>query len=321
MTDFSSSSATPKINRASSSTDWTGSSTGPAPADHSAWSPLSRRENTLRTLAAILHTRSLMIGLVIVVPTVIVGVFANHLTPYDPTQINATELLQAPSFEHWLGTDALGHDTFSQIIVGSQISLEVGFLSVLGGMLVGIALGMLSGYTGGRVDDGIMWLMDALLVFPGLVLALTITTFLGVSLWNIIFALMITLLPAMTRLVRGQVMSIQQCEFVLAAHAVGVPHVRVMVRHILPNLLGLVIVQGAISTGSAIITEASLSFLGMGVPPPTPSWGRMLQDGYSFLLINPWVSVAPGAAIFIVVFGLSMLADGFRDFLHRADAY
>jgi peptide/nickel transport system permease protein len=245
------------------------------------------------------------------------AVLGSRIAPYDPLRYDPRSVLAGPSRAHALGTDPLGRDVLSQLIGGARISMVVGVLSVVAGMAAGTAAGLVAGTAPGRATGLLMRAMDALLVFPSLVLALAITAFLGVSLWNVIGALAVTFVPTFALLVRGEALSLREREFVAAARALGVRHGRLMWRHLLPNLADVLLVQASYGVGTAILTEASLSFLGLGVPPPALSWGRMLREGYSYLLLAPWISVAAGAAIFLVVLAFQMLADGLQDVLAR----
>jgi ABC-type dipeptide/oligopeptide/nickel transport system permease subunit len=195
--------------------------------------------------------------------------------------------------------------------------MVVGVLSVLGGLVAGTTVGLVAGLITGRTAGLLMRVMDALLVFPSLILALAITALLGVSLWNVIGALAVTFVPTFAVLVRGEVLSLRERDFVAAARALGTRPGRVMWRHLLPNLSDVLLVQASFGVGTAILTEASLSFLGLGVPPPALSWGRMLREGYSYLLLAPWISIGSGAAIFLVVLAFQMLSDGLSDVLAR----
>jgi ABC-type dipeptide/oligopeptide/nickel transport system permease subunit len=203
------------------------------------------------------------------------------------------------------------------VIGGARISLLVGVVSVVAGMAAGTAVGLVAGMVGGRISGVLMRTMDAMLVFPSLVLALAITAFLGVSLWNVIGALAVTFVPTFAVLVRGEVLSLRERDFVAAARSMGAGSARVMCRHLLPNLADVLLVQASFGVGTAILTEASLSFLGLGVPPPALSWGRMLREGYSYLVLAPWISVASGTAIFLVVLAFQMVSDVLRDVLAR----
>ena len=240
-----------------------------------------------------------------------------RLAPHDPLRYDVRSTLKAPSRTHPLGTDPLGRDVLSQVISGARVSMVAGVVSVIVGMAAGTAVGLVAGISRGRAAGVLMRTMDALLVFPSLVLALAITAFLGVSFWNVIVALAVTFLPTFAILVRGEVLSLREREFVTAAWALGSRRLRVLWRHLLPNVGDVLLVQASFGIGTAILTEASLSFLGLGVPPPVLSWGRMLREGYSYLLLAPWISVAAGAAIFVVVLAFQMLADGLQDVLAR----
>ena len=256
-------------------------------------------------------------GAFMIAVALVCAVLGARIAPYDPMRYDPRSTLARPSAAHLLGTDPLGRDVLSQIIAGARISMVVGMLSVMAGMAVGTAVGLVAGSIRGRISDLLMRAMDALLVFPSLVLALAITAFLGVSLWNVIGALAVTFVPAFAILVRGEVLSLREREFVTAAGALGVGRMRIMWRHLLPNLSDVLLVQASIGVGTAILTEASLSFLGLGVPPPALSWGRMLREGYSYLLLAPWISIASGAAIFLIALAFQMLSDGLRDVLVR----
>ncbi|MDQ6834107.1 MAG: ABC transporter permease, partial [Chloroflexota bacterium] len=217
------------------------------------------------------HVRLAGVGLVIVGIVVLTALFAPLLAPYDPTQKNTRNLLKAPTFQHPLGTDELGRDTLSRVIYGARISLEVGIIAVGISLVIGVLLGLVAGYTGGTTDAIIMRIMDGLLAFPALVLALAITAMLGPSLNNVMLAIGITGIPSFARLVRGQVLTTKRLEYVQAAQSVGASDWRLMLRHILPNILAPIIVQASISVAAAILAEAGLSFLGLGIQPPTAS--------------------------------------------------
>lgn len=263
--------------------------------------------------------RQVVLGGLLIGVALVCAALGARITPHDPWRYDARRTLGAPSRAHWLGTDPLGRDVLSQVMTGARISMVVGVLSVLVGSVAGTAVGLVAGLVPGRGTGLLMRAMDALLVFPSLVLALAITAFLGVSLWNVIGALAVTFVPTFAILVRGEVLSLREREFITAAWAVGSRRLRIMWRHLVPNLSDVLLVQASFGVGTAILTEASLSFLGLGVPPPALSWGRMLREGYSYLLLAPWISVASGAAIFLVVLAFQMLADGLQDlFVRRA---
>lgn len=255
------------------------------------------------------------IGLTVLIVLVFAAVFAPVIAPYRPTEIDATARLETPNLDHFFGTDTLGRDTFSRILHGGRISLFVALVSVTLGTVIGVALGLISGYGFGWIDSLIMRTADGLLAFPSLILALTIAFALGASLQSIIIALSVVRIPGTARLTRGQVLTLRNQDYILAATAVGVPPPRLVLRHFLPNLVSIVLIQASLGAGAVIFAEASLGFLGLGVPPPTPSWGGMLRDGYIFLEINPWQSVIPGLFIFLAVLSFNFIGDGLRDML------
>jgi ABC-type dipeptide/oligopeptide/nickel transport system permease subunit len=264
---------------------------------------------------ALLHVAG---GGVVIGLATVVGFMGAALAPYDPLEYNAEQTLKHPGWAHLLGTDPLGRDVFSQIIVGARTSMLVGVCSVGAGLLVGAAIGLVAGTLPGRLSDVLMRVMDALLVFPALILALALVAFLGVGLLNVILVLAATFVPTFAILVRGEVISLREREFIVAARALGMPNGRIMWRHLLPNIADILLVQGSFGVATAILAEASLSFLGLGIPPPEQSWGRMLREGYSYLLLAPWISIAAGSAIFLIVLAFQMGSDGLGDVLaHR----
>lgn len=254
-------------------------------------------------------------GLLILLVLVVVAIFAPYISPYDPTAIRLAEGLSGPSITHPLGQDKLGRDILSRIIYGARISLYVGVATVMLSAFVGTVVGAVSGYAGGVVDEVVMRLIDILLAFPGILLAVAVMAILGPSLNNIVIALTVLGWVGYARLVRGQVLALREFEFVLAARALGADARRIITRHLLPNVLGPVIVQATFGMAGAIVAEAGLSFLGLGTQPPTPSWGSMLNDGREFLLTTPHLTTFPGLAIMTVVLGLNFLGDGLRDIL------
>jgi ABC-type dipeptide/oligopeptide/nickel transport system permease subunit len=256
-----------------------------------------------------------LLGATIVAGFMLVGLLAPWISPYDPLQQDVANLLEPPSPAHPLGRDDLGRDVLSRLIAGARVSLQVGVVSIALAVLVGLSAGLASGYWRGWLDDGLMRVMDALYAFPTLILAIALVGALGPSLVNAMLAISIVAMPRFARLVRGQVLSVREREFVQAARVIGAGDARILVRHVLPSVLGVLAVQAALATAFAIRTESNLSFLGMGVRPPTPSWGSMLRLGYPFLELAPWLALAPGAAITLAVLGFSLLGDGIRDIL------
>ncbi|AEJ40599.1 dipeptide ABC superfamily ATP binding cassette transporter, membrane protein [Sulfobacillus acidophilus TPY] len=256
-----------------------------------------------------------VLGLVLVTALLLLAIWGPALAPYGPDATHFSEALAAPSSRHWLGTDDLGRDILSRILWGARGTLVAGLGIVLLGVIVGVPLGLVAGYHGGWVDDVIMRVVDAALAFPSLVLALAIEWLLGPSLVNAVIAIGVVTIPQFARITRGQVLTIREREYVDAAVALGVSPVRIMGRHILPNIMTPLIVIATLNLGTSILAVASLSFLGLGPPPPAPNWGAMLQEGSQYLNIAPWVSFFPGAAIFLAVLGFSSLGDGLRDVL------
>jgi peptide/nickel transport system permease protein len=254
-------------------------------------------------------------GMVMVALFLITAIFASLIAPYDPYKRDLNNALAQPSREHMLGTDGLGRDTLSRVIFGTRTALMVGVIAVGIAAISGMTLGLLAGYFGGWVNTVIMRFIDALMSFPMLLLALVIAAVLGGGLRNVMIALGISMMSGYARLMCAQVLTIKQNEYVLAAHAVGGDNPRIMLRHILPNSFPPLIVLITMMMGMAILSEAGLSFLGIGIEAPTAAWGSMVSDGYQFLLTNPVLSFAPGIAIMLVVFGFNMVGDGLRDAL------
>lgn len=242
-----------------------------------------------------------------------VAIFAPMLAPYDPGKQDYTAIMKPPSATHLLGTDNLGRDVYTRVLYGAQASVRVGLLAVSLALMLGILLGLPSGYFGGRLDRLITGLLDALLAFPGLVLALSITAALGPGINNLIVAIGITATPTFGRLLRAQVLSLREREFVQAARCLGASDLRIALRHIFPNAISPLIVQFSVAVGAAILTEANLSFLGLGVQPPAPSWGSMLREGYGFMDRAIWFPLSAGMIITLTVLGASFLGDALRD--------
>jgi peptide/nickel transport system permease protein len=263
-------------------------------------------------LRRLMATRLVGTGLTITGVVIICALFANIISPYDPIEQDYLALTEAPSTAHWLGTDDLGRDVLSRIIYGSRVSLQVGLIAVGIAVTLGVTLGLLAGYVGGKLDDIVMRFVDAVQAFPGLILALGITAALGPSIGNAMIAIGFVSTPAMARLTRGQTLSMREREFVSAARVIGASPLKIMSRHIWPNVTAPIIVQGTLMVATAIVTEASLSFLGVGVRPPTPTWGSMLRTGSQYLEVAPWIAIAPGAAIFVTVLAFNFVGDGLR---------
>ena len=255
-------------------------------------------------------------GVVLVTMFVLFALFAPWIAPQDPANLDLPSRLAAPSAAHWFGTDELGRDIFSRIIFGARISLLVGGSVVAFSLLLGLMVGSVAGYYGGRVDRFInVIVMNAFLSFPGILLAIAFVAFLGPGIFNLILALSIGGWVGYARLVRAQVLAARESEYVEAAHALGASDVRIVVRHILPNIIQPVIVQAAIGMAGAVLAEATMSFLGLGVPPPAASWGSMLNDGRAHLFDAPHLVLFPAAAVMLAVLSFNFIGDALRDYL------
>jgi peptide/nickel transport system permease protein len=271
--------------------------------------------NLVETMGRLLRHRFAQIGLLLIGLEVGMALFAPLIAPYDPGKIDAMAMLGGPSAAHLLGTDDLGRDILSRLIYGAQISLSISITAVALAVLIGVPLGLFSGYVGGIVDEIIMRVLDSVMSLPPLVLALTIAAVLGAGIINGMLAIAIVSIPVFTRLVRGQVLSVKHNDYVLAAQSVGVRPWLIVFRHVLPNSVNPVIVQASLAVGFAIITESSLSFIGLGAQPPTPTWGSMVQVGFQYLETAPEFVLAPATMIFLAVLGFNMLGEGLRDVL------
>ncbi len=257
-------------------------------------------------------TRLAGFGIFTTIVVIFLALTADFISPYDPFYQDYSVVLTGPSSKHLLGVDDLGRDIMARIIHGSRVSIEVGVVAVGVGAGMGILLGLLAGWFSGATDEIIMRVMDAVWSFPNLVLALAITAALGPSIGNAMIAIGVTLMPYFSRLVRGSALSIRERDFVMAGRVIGASDARMILLYILPNALAPVIVQASLNIAGAILTEASLSFLGLGVRPPTPSWGGMLRVGYQYMEVAPWLAFFPGIAIFVTVLGFNFFGDGLR---------
>ncbi len=256
-----------------------------------------------------------MVGAAIVLGFVLLALFATWLAPQDPIATSWSAIRQAPSVEHWFGTDEIGRDVFSRVIWGTQASLLAGLVSVSISLALGVPLGLLAGFMGGFVDGFISRLTDAFLACPFLILAIAMAAFLGPSLSNAMVAIGISATPIFVRLTRAQVMNVKVEDYIEAARALGASPLRIVLRHIAPNAMAPLVVQATLAIASAVIAEASLSFLGLGQQPPAPSWGSMLNTAKNYVDHAPWMAVWPGAAIFMLVLAFNLLGDGLRDAL------
>ncbi len=274
------------------------------------------RGPTREVLARLLRSRSGLVGGIMLLLIVLAAICAPLLSPYDPIQINMQASFAPPSVQHLMGADRFGRDIFSRVLYGGRISLPVGILAVAIASLFGVLLGLIAGYAGGLTDSIIMRLVDVLLAFPGILLAIVIIATLGPSLVNLMIAVGVSARPDFVRVTRGTVLSVKEREFVTAAHVIGCPTRRILYRHLLPNVLTSLIVLATMGVASAIITAAALSFLGIGIRPPTPEWGSMLSDGRQFLRHEWWIAFFPGLAIMLTVFAINLLGDGLSDALN-----
>ena len=268
-----------------------------------------------RAWRRLIKRKGAVVGLGIIVVFVTVAIFAPLFAPYDPIQQSWSTIRKPPSLQHWFGTDESGRDLFSRVIFGARASLLAGIVSISIALGLGVPVGLLAGYAGRWVDALISRITDAMLACPFLILAIALAAFLGPSLENAMIAIGVTATPIFVRLTRGQVLAVKVEDYVEAARAVGNPPTRIAYKHILPNILPALIVQATISVATAIIAEASLSFLGLGQQPPAPSWGSMLNTAQRFLTNAPWMAIWPGLAIFLIVLSFNMVGDGLRDAL------
>ena len=281
----------------------------PGPAEPVRMSP---RAHPFRRL---LRRGAAAAGLVVIVIVVTVALFAPWIAPYDPLAASWSAIRKAPSAAHWFGTDEIGRDVLSRVIFGARASLLAGVVAALISLSIGVPIGLLAGYAGGRTDMLISRLTDAVLACPFLILAIALAAFLGPSLTNAMIAIGVSATPVFIRLTRGQTLAIKAEEFVLAARAIGNPPWRVALLHVLPNVVPALIVQATLAVAAAVIAEASLSFLGLGQQPPAPSWGSMLNTAKNYIDNAPWMAVWPGVSIFLLVLSFNLVGDGLRDAL------
>lgn len=282
----------------------------PAPAPAAA---VAQASPLRRAVQRFLSNPTTGIGIVLCVLVVIGAVFAPYLSPHDPIDQNIIDRLAPPGGDFPLGTDAYGRDVLSRILWGARVSLIVSLSAIAAAIMIGGTIGMISGYIGGRFDLITMQVMDVLLSFPSLILGLIVVALLGPELANLVVAIALTAIAPFARIARAPVLALKERAFVEAGRALGFSHIRVLFVHILPNILSEVLVMGSLWMATAVRTEASLSFIGLGVKPPTPTWGGMMRDGFENILDAPWLSIWPGLAILVLVLGLNMIGDGLRD--------
>jgi ABC-type dipeptide/oligopeptide/nickel transport system permease subunit len=270
------------------------------------------RAGVLRRLS---RHRAALVGLAVLGGFVIAATIAPFALPYDPAAVDFEKVLQRPSAEHLFGTDQLGRDLLTRVTYGARVSFLIGILAVGFSAMIGVPIGLVSGYRGGTVDLAAQRVVDLMLAFPGFLLALTLIAVLGVGVTNVVVSVGLATAPVYVRLVRGVALSVKSQVYIEAARAIGVPESRIIGRHVLPNCLPPVIVQSTLQLGAAILTAAGLGFLGLGVKPPTPEWGTMLGEGQTYLFSSWYIATFPGVAIFLSVMAFNLLGDGLRDAL------
>lgn len=273
------------------------------------------RNALLRAWKLLSAQRKAMAGGAIVLAFVFMAVFAPLIAPYAPTEQNVMDAMQGPSMAHWAGTDSFGQDILSRVFYGARSALWIGFASVALGLAVGVPLGVLAGLRGGRTEWGIMRLVDGLLAFPELIMAMAFMAVLGLGMANVIYALALSFVGPFARMVRADVLQVKARPFVEAARLMGVPERDVVLRHVLPNIISPILIQAGMRVSIAILLGSGLSFLGLGVVPPTPDWGLMIAEGRGFISMAPWMSGMPGIALAVLLIGLNLLAEGLRDAL------
>ncbi len=295
----------------------TGSSGPGAPLKDAAVSdvPLKKYSDFKRTISVFFGRPLPVVGLVIIVIFLIITIFGPWMAPYDPLEMDVMNSLSHPSSTHLLGTDEIGRDTLSRLIYGARTSLFIGIVVITISTAIGVFLGLVAANSTGVVHHIIMRITDGLMAFPSLILALLIAGLLGGGLQNVIIALTVGMIAPVIRITCGTAMTIKENEYVMAARAMGASNMNIMFTEILPNCFAPILVMMTMGIGATILAEAGLSFLGVGITPPTPVWGRMVNDGYRYLLTNPELSMSPGLAVMLVVFGFNMMGDGLRDAL------
>ncbi len=284
----------------------------------STWLTTEQKAHYGRFLRQFRRNQKAVIGLGIVVSLFVIAIatyFVPEIVPYDPSATDVPNREAAPSLQHPMGTDDLGRDVFSRVVLGTQISLYVGFVSISAAMIMGTTIGVVAGYYQGLIDESLMRMMDAMMSFPPILLALTIVAVMEPSLNNVIIALAFVYTPFIARVARSAALSVRNESYIEAAVARGESDIHIIFREVLPNCVGPLLVQGSINIAFTMLLEASLSFLGLGVQPPRPSWGLMINSGWSYMGDAPWIVLFPAAAIAVAVIGFNLLGDGLRDVL------
>lgn len=266
-----------------------------------------------KTLIKLLKNKFALTGLIIITLLIIVALFAPVISPYTPSQQNVFERLQPPSLHHLFGTDDLGRDVFTRMIFGARISLVVGFISVFIILIIGTLLGIISGYYGGKIDYMIMRFTDIVLCFPTFFLIILVIAFIEPNIYNVMIVIGVTSWPGLARLVRAEVLSLKEREFILVSKMMAISNIKIFFVHILPNIISPLMVYSSLAIGGAILTESALSFLGLGVQPPMPSWGQILTSGKDYIYMAWWLSLFPGIAILVTVLAFNLVGEAIRD--------
>jgi peptide/nickel transport system permease protein len=274
---------------------------------------MEKRGKHRKILTTFLKNRTSLVGACISVAMIFIAISAPWISPFDPLKQNVYYRLTPPEESHLLGTDEYGRDVLSRIFTGTRISFFVSIISIILGMAIGTGMGMLAGYAGGKVETALMRTLDIMMAFPDEVLGVMVMIVLGTGVENVIIAITVLMIPRFARMGHAPTLALKEQDYIAAAKSIGASDSRVLIRHVLPNIFGEILVMSTLWLGTAIRLEASLSFLGVGVPPPTPTLGSMVRDGVDFLGVAPWVSVFAGLAILVSIFGFNLLGDGLRD--------
>ena len=276
-------------------------------------------DNFVKNLKVFLSKKLNMFSFSLVIILIFIAIFSPFLSPHQFDQVNPSNALAPPSLEHFMGTDTTGRDIFSRVLHGTTTSLSLALSTIIFGLLTGVSIGAVSGYFVGIVDEIIMRIVDVFMSIPGVILALAMVAILGPNPIYLVLALSIRRIIQFARVTRGVVLSIKELDYISACHALGMGHIRIIFMHVLPNCIGPIIVLSTVLIGNVILMESTLSFLGMGIQEPTPSWGTMIAKGNEFLTFAPWVSIAPGLFLFITMIAFNLLGDGVRDHLDPKD--
>lgn len=271
------------------------------------------REKIVRFFKTMFSRKIVVLGAVGLICFIIIAVFAPKIARFDPTAMDSSVILQSPNSVHWLGTDNYGRDTFARIVYGARISLIIGVFAVALAAIIGIALGMIAGYFGGFIDIVIMRVMEAMMAIPSLMLSMALVAVIGNSITDLAIILAVTTVPTYVRMTRAMTLKVRTSDYVKAAQMTGVSNFAILINHILPNIISYNIVQMVSNVGSTILQESALSFLGVGISIPTPSWGTMVTEGRNYLLNNPMIAIVPGICVALLVISLNLLGDGVRD--------